>query len=328
MAYPKDITAQSHAILLRRREQAAERQAALRARVTRTLPEAIALERDIASTSARLARALLSGEDIGQKVADIRDFNLDAQRRLAGLLTASGFAPDALAPHPTCPLCGDSGVRDGAVCDCVRQIQKRLMYDRLGADAPIEVCGFDRFDLGYYSTAETNGVSPARVMAKALDTCRRWAETFSLDSPSLLLSGAPGLGKTHLSLSISFAVIEQGHDVLYVPFHTLLGRLESARFGRGGDDYHTGIAAPMACELLVLDDLGAEFSTSFGSSVLYEIINSRQLKGLPTIISTNLKESELSARYGERLHSRLCGCFQNVFFVGKDVRLQKKIHAK
>ena len=75
----------------------------------------------------------------------------------------------------------------------------------------------------------------------------------------------------------------------------------------------------------VLDDLGAEFSTQFTSSALYNIINSRITASLPTIISTNLSMDEFEKRYGERIFSRIVGCFKWEQFCGKDIRIQKKL---
>ena len=132
------------------------------------------------------------------------------------------------------------------------------------------------------------------------------------------------MGKTHLSIAIACAAIEKEYDVLYLPFHSLISNLEAARFGKGSEDYRLLLEPISESELLLLDDLGTEFSTSFSSAVLYDIINVRQLKSLPTIISTNLTTAEISSRYGERISSRLLGCYRVIPFMGSDIRLQKK----
>lgn len=325
MGYPKEILEKSRELLTLRRQKAQQAQSARRAQVLARAPRALELERDISSTSARLAQAVLSGENVAEKVEQIRRFNLDTQKKLREVLVLHGFPPDALEYIPSCPLCKDTGVADGMTCDCVRKLRRSLMYERLGSCAPVESCGFDKFELRFYpeSPDGASPASPRAVMAKTFAECQRYAKGFSIDSPSLLLTGGPGLGKTHLSLSIAHTVIERGFDVLYVPFLTLLGQLESARFGKGSEEYADCMDAPLSCELLILDDLGSEFSTSFATSVLYDLINTRQLKGLPSVVSTNLSEQELKARYGERVHSRLFGCCRVLPFLGRDIRLQK-----
>ena len=76
----------------------------------------------------------------------------------------------------------------------------------------------------------------------------------------------------------------------------------------------------LSCDLLILDDLGAEFSTSFTVAALYNIINSRINAGLPVIISTNLTPTELEAKYTQRITSRIIGCYTSLIFCGRDIR--------
>lgn len=71
---------------------------------------------------------------------------------------------------------------------------------------------------------------------------------------------------------------------------------------------------------MILDDLGSEFSTQFTTSAVFNILNSRILKGLPTIISTNLTPKELEERYTQRVASRLIGSFDILRFIGSDIR--------
>ncbi|MCR5717503.1 MAG: DNA replication protein DnaC, partial [Oscillospiraceae bacterium] len=77
-------------------------------------------------------------------------------------------------------------------------------------------------------------------------------------------------------------------------------------------------------DLLILDDLGTEFSSPFYTSMIYNIINTRLNRGLPTIISTNLEWLELKSRYEERIVSRLYAVYDIMHFVGSDIRLQKR----
>ena len=73
-------------------------------------------------------------------------------------------------------------------------------------------------------------------------------------------------------------------------------------------------------DLLILDDLGAEFSSAVAMSSLYNIINSRIARGVPTIISSNLSFDELKTRYPESIVSRIIGTFVAVVFMGDDIR--------
>ena len=78
----------------------------------------------------------------------------------------------------------------------------------------------------------------------------------------------------------------------------------------------------LSCDLLILDDLGAEFSTSFTVSCIYNIINTRINRGLPTIISTNGSLSDLLKGYQDRVVSRIMGSYEVLRFCGNDIRQQ------
>ena len=79
----------------------------------------------------------------------------------------------------------------------------------------------------------------------------------------------------------------------------------------------------LSCDLLILDDLGTEFSTSFVTAALYNIINTRLMGEKPTIINTNLSVAELERRYSNRMVSRLTTLYTPLRFVGTDIRQLK-----
>ena len=155
-------------------------------------------------------------------------------------------------------------------------------------------------------------------MKQNFEIVKSFAENFSKNSPSLLFMGGTGLGKTHLSSALAKVVIDSGHDVLYTSALNMISDFEKAKF-KGEDDTHRYFAA----ELLIVDDLGAEGNGAYTESFVYNVIDTRICKGMPTVVSTNLTAHELSNRYGERIFSRLLGVYQPLVFCGKDVRFKK-----
>ena len=80
----------------------------------------------------------------------------------------------------------------------------------------------------------------------------------------------------------------------------------------------------MNCDLLILDDLGTEMTTSFITSALYSLVNGRLAAGKQTIISTNLTLEDIRSRYSPQIYSRIAGEYMVLRFRGQDIRLQKK----
>ena len=158
-----------------------------------------------------------------------------------------------------------------------------------------------------------------------LRLCRAYAESFGAQSPNLLFTGEPGLGKTFLSASIARVVSASGHSVVYDTAGHIFARFEAQKFGRDdGENADTAVSRALGCDLLILDDLGTELMTSFVHSAMYQIVNTRLITGKKTVISTNLSPDELGRRYGAPVLSRLQGEYQMLLFFGEDIRRQKR----
>ena len=161
-------------------------------------------------------------------------------------------------------------------------------------------------------------------MADMLADLRSYAEEFDHHSESLMLFGNAGLGKTHAALAIAGIVLEKGYDVIYVSSPDFFSKLEGLHFGADpADEEETLMQTAAGADLLILDDLGSEFNSSFLISTLYSLLNNRLGAKLPTIVTTNITESALLERlYTEKISSRLAS-FLPCLFVGKDIRAQK-----
>ena len=191
-------------------------------------------------------------------------------------------------------------------------------------------CDFNHFSLEYYrGKKDADGDDCFEIMKSIYEFCRNYAESFSLKSESLLMYGKTGVGKTHLSLSIAKAVAERGFNAAYGSIVNLLTIIEREHFGKVSEEENMDtVNLLINADLLVLDDLGAEFSSQFYESVTYNIINSRINLGLPTIISTNLTAAELQKKYNERIISRIFGEFSTLCLVGEDIRQIKRLNGE
>ena len=93
----------------------------------------------------------------------------------------------------------------------------------------------------------------------------------------------------------------------------------------GGQQKRIALANVLITEpdLLILDDLGSEFNSSFLISTLYSLLNNRLGAKLPTIVTTNITDGALLEKlYTEKISSRLSS-FVPFLFMGDDIRAQK-----
>ena len=79
------------------------------------------------------------------------------------------------------------------------------------------------------------------------------------------------------------------------------------------------------CDLLIIDDLGTELTNSFVGTALFQLLNTRILRGRGIVISTNLSPSEIGKVYSDRTSSRIMENFILVRVFGEDIRILKRI---
>ena len=199
------------------------------------------------------------------------------------------------------------------------------MLEKLSAELPIKESGFDNFDLSFYPD-DNSDKSPRKRMEKIYKLCVSYTETFDPEaSENLLFLGSAGLGKTHLSLAIVKELINKGFDCVYASSYNLFSAMENDHFSSRSNETYK---AAVNCDLLVIDDLGSEFTSPFILSCIYNVINTRLLSKKPTVISTNLTIKEIETRYTPRISSRFIGNYCAKKFWGEDIRQIKMLKGK
>lgn len=281
-----------------------------------------------------IASGFRRGVDPRCAIAALKEENLGLQRERGELLTALGYPADYLEPNPNCSKCSDSGWIGSELCSCLLDYYVREQNAELSRMLDLGTQSFDTFCFDYYSRIpdDEQNMSPRQRMEKNYDVCRDYAQEFSPRSGNLLLSGDPGLGKTFLSASIARVVSDAGHSVVYDTAAHIFSRFEARKFHRDEgfrrdedwEDLEDDVSRYMKCDLLIVDDLGTEMTTSFVQSVLYQLVNTRLLTNRKTIISTNLGPDALGTRYGAATLSRLMGEYRILPFFGEDIRKLRK----
>lgn len=210
---------------------------------------------------------------------------------------------------PACPICGGTGfvARDVEVghpdfgravpCTCAEpklQESRKRQMNALGALESLNEMSFDTF------RADGIGLTPERqrTLRAAHDAARAYAEN---PQGWLLLTGGFGVGKTHLAAAIGNYVAQGGGRPLLVLVPDLLDHLRSSYSPTSEETYDELFDRLRDAPLLILDDLGSESSTAWAQEKLFQLLNHRYLRRLPTVITSNKPINALEPRIRSRL---------------------------
>lgn len=290
------------------------------------IPKLKELDDAISSLSVEKARRLLAGDE--SALSSLKDdiSRLSAEKRR--LLKAFRLPEDYLEPGYTCPDCRDTGYIGTEKCHCFQRAIIDLLYTQSNLRGILQTENFDTFSLDYYSENHIDpltGRSSRESVLTALESCRKFTDSFSSEFSNILLYGDTGVGKTFLSHCIAKELIERSYSVIYFSASQLFELFAKNTFGRRDAQESGGCEHIYNCDLLIIDDLGSELSNSFTTSQLFTCLNERILRQRSTVISTNLALEDLKAIYSERIFSRISSCYMMLRLTGDDIRIQKKL---
>ncbi|WP_341320851.1 ATP-binding protein [Solibacillus sp. FSL H8-0523] len=179
-------------------------------------------------------------------------------------------------------------------------------------DETIKLARFDNYK-------EALGPEEATNKAKAWEYVKRFiaGEQFNL----WIQSEITGVGKSHLAMSILKALNSLERSCLYLDIDEMLRKIRGS-FDNKDSKYTEQYFIDLATEVdfLVLDDLGAETgdidtkkrASDYTSKILRAIANGRQHKS--TIVTTNLKSTQLNGIYDRKVISRLMANIEIIKF--------------
>jgi DNA replication protein DnaC len=279
-------------------------------------PEIRVIDKELSGTGLLLFKTACSGGDI----TPIRERNTALVKKRRELLVSLGYPADYTDVHYTCKECSDTGFVGTRMCSCLKQLLITKNIQSSGMGNLIDKQSFENFNLAVHKSKP----EVYARMERNIRIAKAFAEGFASHHDNLLLIGTTGTGKTHISTAIAKVVISQGFDVLYDSVQNIINDFENDKFRSGYNQTESAGAKYLECDLLIIDDLGAEFVSQFSVSALYNLINTRQNKGLSTIISTNLSGPELAGKYDGRIYSRIIGADYTVLrFEGNDYRISR-----
>jgi DNA replication protein DnaC len=201
--------------------------------------------------------------------------------------------------------------RNPTVKDCRCRVASRKAARIAAANIPVKYAHatFDSF-----RAYNANLVEARRV-------AQFWAESYPLlpqraddtTGRGLVLSGAAGVGKTHLAaVLLREAIARTGCWGLFSTTKDLLWKIRQS-YNATKQATEADILQPvMRCDLLVLDDLGEERVTDWVAETMNLIVNTRYNEQRPIVCTTNYADIDdptevngLECRIGFRMRSRL-----------------------
>lgn len=233
-----------------------------------------------------------------------------------------------------CSICKDRGyierMGNFQKCSCLIKMQEQMRYRKSNLRKRVEKENFQSFDINIFDDETKFMINPeeertARQQVKMIyEEVKQFIANFdNIETKSLLFYGEVGLGKSFMCSAIAKEMMDKGKSVLYYTANELIEMMEMYTFDRDGflkeyslEDYRDLDDV----DLLIIDDLGSELTNNFVRSSLFNIINSRIIKEKKTVISTNLKPTEIKEKYDERIFSRLIVYTEQYRFVGEDLR--------
>lgn len=218
----------------------------------------------------------------------------------------------AIKPVYSCQKCNDTGYQDGKMCSCLKAEINSRLRKQSGFG---ELESFDKVKFDIFENAD--------LMKKVYVKMREWTNS-DFKKKIVFLSGGTGTGKTYLLKCMANEIIARGKLARLVTAYKLSQDCLKSHTSRDEEERDELLRAYLECEVLFIDDLGTEVNLSpLTINYIYTILNERKMRGLPTVITTNLSLADIRDSYDERIYSRIAD--ENTIkiqFTGKDLRIK------
>ncbi len=220
---------------------------------------------------------------------------------------------NSIEPDYTCKKCNDSGFVNGNYCSCLIKEVNNILKKESGFD---KFESFDEVNFQVFNNAE--------YMKKLYQKMQKWCHS-NFDKNIIYIAGDTGVGKTHLIKCMANELINLNHVVFFTSSFSMHQDFVKSYSTKDLDEKNALIDKYLNCEFLFIDDLGTELRQyNITINYLYQVINERKIKKLPTIITSNLNLDEIKDYYDERISSRIIDKSSSicVYINGEDIRLK------
>ena len=201
-----------------------------------------------------------------------------------------------------CPICGKektwrkgnilgSIIRVPIMCQCEvdleeeikRKEEAKAKQERISRILALSNLG-ERFKNASFDSWIRNPVTD-----NCFNAIKAYADSFNKNTHTgYCIYGRAGNGKSHLAAALVNTVIKRGYTAVFFEVPDLFTQIKATYNGEG--DESKILRSLSICDLLVLDDAGAERPSEWVQEKFYQIINTRYKNNLPLVITTNTKD--------------------------------------
>lgn len=150
--------------------------------------------------------------------------------------------------------------------------------------------------------------TPEMWQAKAKETIQNYIDNLDENlekGRNIILIGGVGTGKTHLSIGLLKAVIQNGGIGIFITASDLFMNIRDTWTRSSEISTLDRVQQFVDLDLLVIDEVGVQRGTENEREILFSIINSRYNNLKPTVLLSNLSLKEVRVYIGERTFDRL-----------------------
>ncbi|MBO5394610.1 MAG: ATP-binding protein [Clostridia bacterium] len=219
-----------------------------------------------------------------------------------------------ITPNHFCKKCEDSSMVEGKYCDCLIEEINKILREESGF---LSLEDFNNTTFDVFANKD--------FMKVLYEKMKKWCYS-NFDKTLIFISGQTGVGKTHLMKCMANELIKRHKVVTLTTSFAMHQDFVRSYTCRDLEEKQALLDRYLSAEVLFIDDLGTELRQhNITINFLYQVLNERKLKKLPTVITTNLDMNEILDYYDERISSRIADKTTSVcvYIQGEDLRLKQ-----